>query len=441
MEFLPDLTFLTGLNGSGKTTALRLLMGLLAPNLDELGAIAFHRAVATVSDQGREIVIEAIRTPDSLSVATSEIDGLLSVSSAELQLIAESGQGEEPRSHVLEKISAHPVFQQLSKMSTPMFLGLDRRFSIGPTWDGIRRMRRRILPRRPWTSEGAIRTNVGASLGDVNELVYVKLGQIRASQERLDETLRSQIFLDAFRYEPTKARDPGQPPKRAELEAYKARQAAVEKAAAGLSLPVGAVQSALSNFFERMNQVVDVIEKQTNEATKQRKKGKSRSAGGAALPEHVLLEWFLNRSQADRIFSHIQLLEQYGTNRAELHEPIDRFLTLANQFLIQTKKRLSVKSPGYLAVTVEGDDTERPLHALSSGERQLVIMLAHLSLNPRLEGSGVFMVDEPELSLHLGWQEQFVDAIREANPSVQLIMATHSPAIVVDKRENCRSLS
>jgi ABC-type transport system involved in cytochrome c biogenesis ATPase subunit len=41
IEFLPDLTFLTGLNGSGKTTALRLLMGLLAPNLDELIDIVF----------------------------------------------------------------------------------------------------------------------------------------------------------------------------------------------------------------------------------------------------------------------------------------------------------------------------------------------------------------------------------------------------------------
>jgi predicted ATPase len=114
---------------------------------------------------------------------------------------------------------------------------------------------------------------------------------------------------------------------------------------------------------------------------------------------------------------------------------------LANSFLAQTKKKLRVEPPGHLTVNVDGDDAGRPLHALSSGERQLVIMLAHLSLNPRLEGSGVFIVDEPELSLHLGWQELFVDAIREANTSVQLILATHSPAIIMEKLENCRSLS
>lgn len=442
VDFFPDLTFLTGLNGSGKTTALRLLMGLLAPDLEELGAITFHRATATVLDQEREIVLEAMRSSDGLSITASEVEGVLSISSAELQLIAEHRQREELRPHVLERISAHPVFQHLSKMPTPMFLGLDRRFSLGSTWDEGLRVRRRIQPRHLWAHEGVIRTSVVASLTDVNDLVFVKLGQIRASQERLDDKLRSQILLDAFRYEPAKVQTGfGRLPKRSELDAYRARQAAVETAAAGLSLPVGEVQSALTNFFERMNQVIEALEKPTSQATR-RKKGKKGSEGPEhAVPETLLVEWLLNKSQADRVFNHIQLLEQYGADRAKLHEPIDRFLTLANDFLVQTGKKLLVKPPGYLAVTVAGDNADRPLHALSSGERQLVIMLAHLSLNPRLEGSGVFIVDEPELSLHLGWQERFVDAIREANPSVQLIMATHSPAIVLDKLDKCHSLS
>jgi predicted ATP-binding protein involved in virulence len=82
----------------------------------------------------------------------------------------------------------------------------------------------------------------------------------------------------------------------------------------------------------------------------------------------------------------------------------------------------------------------QPITALSSGERQLLVMLAHLSLNPSLEGSGVFIVDEPELSLHIDWQEKFVDSVIEANPNVQLILATHSPAIILDRVEACRNL-
>ncbi len=77
------------------------------------------------------------------------------------------------------------------------------------------------------------------------------------------------------------------------------------------------------------------------------------------------------------------------------------------------------------------------LSALASGERQLLNMIGHLILNPDLRQSGVFMIDEPELSLHIAWQERFVDAITAANPNIQFIMATHSPAIVLDRDEKC----
>ena len=36
VKFFPDVTFLFGLNGSGKTTVLRLVSALLAPKLEEL---------------------------------------------------------------------------------------------------------------------------------------------------------------------------------------------------------------------------------------------------------------------------------------------------------------------------------------------------------------------------------------------------------------------
>ena len=50
VEFFEDLTFLTGLNGSGKTSALRLLMALLTPSIEELWAISFSTAAVTVRE-------------------------------------------------------------------------------------------------------------------------------------------------------------------------------------------------------------------------------------------------------------------------------------------------------------------------------------------------------------------------------------------------------
>lgn len=80
---------------------------------------------------------------------------------------------------------------------------------------------------------------------------------------------------------------------------------------------------------------------------------------------------------------------------------------------------------------------QRSISALSSGERQILIILAHLSLNRLLMKDGVFVVDEPELSLHMAWQDMFVDAVQSANPKLQLILATHSPAIIGGRDNLC----
>lgn len=41
-------------------------------------------------------------------------------------------------------------------------------------------------------------------------------------------------------------------------------------------------------------------------------------------------------------------------------------------------------------------------------------------------------MDEPEISLHLSWQEKLISQIREVNRTSQLIIVTHSPAIVMN---------
>ena len=44
--------------------------------------------------------------------------------------------------------------------------------------------------------------------------------------------------------------------------------------------------------------------------------------------------------------------------------------------------------------------------------------------------SGIYIIDEPEASLHLAWQKKFVESIQKANRSIQLVFATHSPEII-----------
>ena len=69
-------------------------------------------------------------------------------------------------------------------------------------------------------------------------------------------------------------------------------------------------------------------------------------------------------------------------------------------------------------------------YMLSSGEKQmLVILLTALVQDGR---PGALFMDEPEISLHIEWQQRLITLIRTLNPNAQIILCTHSPAIIMD---------
>lgn len=73
------------------------------------------------------------------------------------------------------------------------------------------------------------------------------------------------------------------------------------------------------------------------------------------------------------------------------------------------------------------------LSDLSSGERQLIyILLKSVILSDEKSKTSILIMDEPEISLHLAWQEKLLRCLYDINPTSQIIVATHSPAIVMD---------
>ena len=76
------------------------------------------------------------------------------------------------------------------------------------------------------------------------------------------------------------------------------------------------------------------------------------------------------------------------------------------------------------------DGTTLTPYQLSSGEKQiLVIMLTVLVENGEPHA---LLMDEPEISLHIEWQQKLIGLIRELNPKAQIILSTHSPALIMD---------
>jgi len=78
------------------------------------------------------------------------------------------------------------------------------------------------------------------------------------------------------------------------------------------------------------------------------------------------------------------------------------------------------------------DKSEIGLPSLSSGEKQLFYLL----LEALRSSSHSLIIDEPELSMHVDWQKRLISVLRALNPDMQLIMATHSPEITADLRDD-----
>lgn len=112
---------------------------------------------------------------------------------------------------------------------------------------------------------------------------------------------------------------------------------------------------------------------------------------------------------------------------AQVSAPKKMFQDMMDDLLQDTHKKIDRKSNEIQFI--QGNETLTP-YQLSSGEKQmLVILLTVLVENGE---NCALIMDEPEISLHIDWQQKLISLIRELNPNAQIILSTHSPALVMD---------
>ena len=104
-----------------------------------------------------------------------------------------------------------------------------------------------------------------------------------------------------------------------------------------------------------------------------------------------------------------------------------RFQDMVDELFSDTGKRI-IRTENEIRFTQIGE-TLLP-YQLSSGEKQLLIIL--LTVLVEDDRPYVLFMDEPEVSLHIEWQNRLIDLVMELNPHVQLIMTTHSPAVIMN---------
>lgn len=105
----------------------------------------------------------------------------------------------------------------------------------------------------------------------------------------------------------------------------------------------------------------------------------------------------------------------------------DKFIEIINDLFLETNKKVN-QDENELEFLL--GEQEINVYQLSSGEKQLLIIL--LTALVQDNKPSILLMDEPEISLHIEWQRKLIKYIRELNPNVQLIIATHSPDIIMD---------
>ena len=126
-----------------------------------------------------------------------------------------------------------------------------------------------------------------------------------------------------------------------------------------------------------------------------------------------------------------RIIEQLQQGNAEAAQQLSvkkkRFQDIIDELFEETGKHI-VRTENEIRFTQIGE-VLMP-YQLSSGEKQMLVIL--LTVLVEDDQPYVLFMDEPEVSLHIEWQKRLIDLILEMNPNVQIILTTHSPALIMD---------
>lgn len=127
----------------------------------------------------------------------------------------------------------------------------------------------------------------------------------------------------------------------------------------------------------------------------------------------------------------IELLQSGKPDAAEqakaISEPKKKFQDLIDDLFSETGKKI-IRTENEISFMQIGEKLYP--YQLSSGEKQILAILLTVLIEDNQPY--VLFMDEPEISLHVEWQKRLIDLILELNANVQIILTTHSPAVVMN---------
>ncbi|MCZ8377030.1 MAG: AAA family ATPase [Beijerinckiaceae bacterium] len=394
VELDQNVNFFIGQNGTGKTTFINLLAAALTADFKTLDRMPFRRATINLNSNKKGEKPTIIVTKKSMKDRPFDlIDYRISM----------GGRNPKEMKFSLEDSEEQMMIRR--SRHDPRILDYYRRFQTGllPVLNDLVSVKwlsvQRAHPSDRMRDDRAYESSVEYKLESLsNELVRYfatlsrqKDDEIRAFQENLFVSLiDSSDHIDIFDDD---------------------RMSLVPQYA-----------EELTKIFDELNVKRDtktLLSDFSDRAKKYIQESKNSSGGGFTY------ESLIFRMGLYRIEDVVNRWEELQKKIKIIFSQKDRFQEIADS-LFQRKKMTFSESNEMIFVSRSGKALTPQM--LSSGEKQLLILMSEALL--QREMPAIFIADEPELSLHVLWQERLVGSLRALNPNAQIIAATHSPDIV-----------
>ena len=127
-----------------------------------------------------------------------------------------------------------------------------------------------------------------------------------------------------------------------------------------------------------------------------------------------------NRIIAELQQGNAEAAQQLSLRKKRFQDMVDDLFSETGKKIVRTENEIRFTQIGEMLVPYQ----------LSSGEKQMLAIL--LTVLVEDQQPYVLFMDEPEVSLHIEWQKRLIDLCLELNPNVQIILTTHSPAVVMN---------
>lgn len=393
-EFYDDVNFFIGVNGSGKTTFVNLISSALTADFNTLEKIDFSQIkIKLKSKDSRKKPLISIKKTSSKESPFPIIyfefkEGMSEQPSIKYQSEAfDDVFSRSYRKSILDRDRHNTVSAAISNNLNAF---------VNVSWLSVHRYHADRRSREENGNDSAVDKKL-KELSDRLVRYFSSLGQQGA---QLLEGFQKTVFLSMLQRRSSKP------------IFSSARQMNVEEEKNALEAIFSSFKLKKSEYQNRIDSHFEVFAKAQEKLTSNMNTGLSSTEIsvliGTERIDHIVEEW-----------------NNLVKRRMKIFEPRDTYLKIINGMM--QRKTFFINEQNELEVESQSGKNIQ-LSELSSGEKQLLIVLGEALLQEKK--NWIYIADEPELSLHVKWQEKLVDNLLSINPNAQIVFATHSPDVV-----------